>query len=273
MRRTRIEIWHGFGNITAHVTHDGENGNAATSSFEIDFGESDLPSVHLERSHNGQVQRLAFSINGSCERQGLGWALQEIGGELLKPADKLGETIQIGYEPLDDELPQASISEKGKKGELALNAWLQSVGISYLYVNQDPESFARLFKGNAKRPDFLVLLESIGMIAVDAKNYTVFNGEYSLPLETELRRVLTFERLFRIPVWYAYLGLEDGKEVWYWISALKALEVGDVRTNSGTKEEFLAIKIHHFERIENGNDLGKLYTHRLPSLKRIAREP
>ncbi|MFP5390296.1 MAG: hypothetical protein ACLGI6_01950 [Gammaproteobacteria bacterium] len=153
-----------------------------------------------------------------------------------------------------------------------MNDWFQSIGISYLYINQSPDMFAKLFKGDLKRPDFLVLLEAVGMIAVDAKNYKAYNGTYSLSFEKELRRVLAFERIFRIPVWYAYLGEESGgPQVWYWISALKALEVGEVK-KSKTGEEFLSLKHIHFEQIVTGEELGKLYTHRLPSLKKIARE-
>ena len=131
--------------------------------------------------------------------------------------------------------------------------------------------FARIFHGIVKRPDFLVLLESIGLIAVDAKNHALNRGVFTLPRESELRRVLTFERLFRIPVWYAYLHEEEGATVWYWISALKAIEVGEVRRNSKTGEDFVAIKLEHFERIEKNEDLGKLYTHRLPSLNGVHR--
>jgi hypothetical protein len=163
------------------------------------------------------------------------------------------------------------IKEKGDKGEEALNRWLDDNGLSYLYIDQSEDTFASLFRTKLKRPDFLVLLESIGMIAVDAKNYTLSGGVYTLNMEQEFQKALTFERLFRIPLWYAYLHVEDTQEVWYWISALKALEVGDVRVNNQKKEQFLAIKLEHFEKIETGHDLGKLYTHRLPSLKNTAK--
>lgn len=271
MKHSIIDVWHGFGAITGYVSHDGEKGNAAGSFIEIDFGESQ-PSINIKSNEYGQTQKVSLSIDGSCERSGLSSVLKALGEELEKPVEELGQHIQIGYEPFNEREP-LTISQKGKIGEEALNDWLQSIGISYLYINQSPETFANLFKGSLKRPDFLVLLESVGMIAVDAKNYTLFNNEYSLPLETELRRVLAFERLFRIPVWYAYKSEgEEGNPVWHWISALKALEVGQVRINKTTKEEFLAIHLSHFEQIVTGEDIGKLYTHRLPSITKIAKE-
>jgi len=163
----------------------------------------------------------------------------------------------------------ATCKEKGRSGEEDLNTWFQANGLAYLYVRQNPETFAPLFKDFLKRPDFLVLLDSIGLIAVDAKNHTLWNGDhYTLSLESELRRVITFERLFRIPVWYAYRHEEKGKIVWYWISALKAVEVGTICESDKTGD-FLKIKLEHFEKIETNADLGKLYTQRLPSLAKI----
>lgn len=266
-KRTIINVWHGFGTFTGLVSHDGHGGNAASSFVELDFGESALSGLNAESDAHGRVQKLSLWLNGSCERSGLSMLLEKVSEALARPAEQLGDVINLGYEDGLDEEPPLSLEEKGLIGEEALNDWLQSIGISYLYINQSPETFARLFKGALKRPDFLVLLESIGMIAVDAKNYKLFNGGYSLPLRSELQRVLAFERLFRIPVWYAYRG-EGSHEnhVWYWISALKAVEVGKVKHNSITDEDFLFVKLEDFVRIERNEDLGKLYTQRLPSL-------
>ena len=164
------------------------------------------------------------------------------------------------------------LADKGKLGEDDLNDWLQENGLSYVAICQSPETFAPLFSGDVKRPDFLVLLESVGLIAVDAKNYQQSFG-YTLNLEPEIRRAITFERLFRVPFWFAYRCEEAGKTAWYWISALKAVEVGEVRTNSTTKEQFVYLELEHFERVESNSDLGKLYTHRLRSVTKVKELP
>lgn len=83
----------------------------------------------------------------------------------------------------------SSIEEKCKEGETAMNEWLKVNNLSYLFVAQTPETFSSLFKGKVKRPDFLVLLESIGLIAIDVKNYTLSGGVYTLELEAEIRLV------------------------------------------------------------------------------------
>jgi hypothetical protein len=142
---------------------------------------------------------------------------------------------------------------------------LQQESISYVYVRQEPERFAPLFKDELKRPDFLVLLESIGLLAVDAKNCSLSSyGTYTLSAD-ELRKASMFERIFRIPVWYAFVSKDDAGATWSWISLLKAIEVGREH------DKFYSIHPEHFERISANVDLGKLYTHRLPSLKNLKR--
>jgi hypothetical protein len=80
-----------------------------------------------------------------------------------------------------------------------------------------------------------------------------------LPLDRakEIRPTLAFERLFRIPVWYAYYAPDD--DAWYWISALKAVEVGRPSSN-GT---YLHITLSEFAAVRENDDLGKLYAQRL----------
>lgn len=162
----------------------------------------------------------------------------------------------------------SSAEKKGHEGEKALNAWFKQHKLAYVGICQNKNSFATLFHGTAKRPDFLLLLPSLGMIAIDAKNYTPSRGELTLSLEEELKKALTFERLFRLPLWYAYCDKANLGQNWYWISALKALEVGEVR--DGSNGQFLAIKMEHFETIASPKDLAKLYTHTLPSLEKVA---
>lgn len=162
------------------------------------------------------------------------------------------------------------IIKKGNEGESEFNNWLKDNNISYLYIDQSTSTFSTLFKNDVKRPDFLMLIESIGMIAIDVKNYTQYENTYSLNMKSEFLRSLAFERLFRIPLWYVYKSQKDGKTKWLWISALKALEVGKISKNTKTKERFLRIDVKYFEEIGSNKDIGKLYTHRLPTMKKLS---
>ncbi|WP_323914245.1 hypothetical protein [Aeromonas veronii] len=171
---------------------------------------------------------------------------------------------------LKELMAQNDPKQKGDSGETMLNDWFLTRNLPYVAVCQSPSTFSNLFSAHIKRPDFLLLMNSLGLIAVDAKNYTLSGGVYTLELEEELRRSVSFERLLRIPVWYAYCDHSSSGQSWFWISALKALEVGEVRKNKAKNTEFLAIKLEHFEHISNVSDLAKLYTHTLPSTKTIS---
>lgn len=166
------------------------------------------------------------------------------------------------------------IKLKGEIGETDLSNWLNTSGLSYVAVCQAKESFASLFLGEIKRPDFLVLLDSIGLIAIDAKNVEIKDWDgvkcLTLTLESEIKRAIGFERLFRIPLWYAFRA--HGDEIsWYWISALMAVEVGQER--EGRHGTFLSIPLHCFVHIKSSEDIAKLYTQRLPSVRGISALP
>ena len=159
--------------------------------------------------------------------------------------------------------------EKGKIGEVALGRWLDQQGLAYLYIDQSETTFARLFLRHVKRPDFLMLFEGVGLLAVDAKNCSLYKDQhFSLKIDAEIKRTIAFERLFRLPVWYAYMSpSEEG--LWYWINALKVLEVGENKVNGETGEPFFSIDIRHFLEIRTNEDLGKLYTQRLPDTSKV----
>jgi len=159
-------------------------------------------------------------------------------------------------------------TRKGKVGERAMTEWLDKEGLCYLYVEQTEERFAKLFSEGVKRPDFLVLLDSLGLIAVDVKYCSPMpDGRYTLYVEEELKKVIAFERIFRIPVWYAYLS--EDKKMWHWISALKVVEVGEINKRGDNGKKFLAMKKKEFIEIQGNDDLGKLFTQRMPSLKKM----
>ena len=149
----------------------------------------------------------------------------------------------------------------GRDGEEALSQWFSDNQLGYVAICQNKEAFAKLFTGVVKRPDFLLLFDSLGLIAIDAKNLTLYTPHgiesYVLPLDNELKKAIAFERIFRIPVWYAIKGQN---EIWYWISALKAFDVGDRQSND--KGNFIYIKLTDFVAIRTGDDLSKLYNQR-----------
>jgi hypothetical protein len=154
----------------------------------------------------------------------------------------------------------------GDEGEALFMAWLNRVSLSFLYIKQDKTSFPTLFKASAKRPDFLILLEGIGMIAVDVKNHT---ANLNLNLEKDMKRTSTFEQLFRIPVWFVFVDQQNKGNSWYWISALKAFEVGASCLLGEKQEPGLRIQKSDCQHVTSGQDMSKLYTERFSSYRRI----
>lgn len=166
-------------------------------------------------------------------------------------------------------LPQVSAEqkEKGKRGEKALRGWLDEHSFSYLCLNQDQETFPKIFKSeNVKRPDFLVVIDSIGLIAVDVKNYNRDGPSYALPIDSEFEKVMGFESLFRLPIWFVYF--DEDENTWYWISALKAVKVGRFRKGKNGRSDFYSIRIEEFVEIHTRQDFGKLFTHSQPVIKK-----
>src|SRR5262245_30425008 len=100
--------------------------------------------------------------------------------------------------------PEPSLDrlEKGEGGERALQDWLDRSRLAYLYLDQTPLTIPAAHRVNIKRPDFLVTVEGIGTIAVDAKAKAFIDGYFVLDV-SERRRLDGFESVFGIPVWYA----------------------------------------------------------------------
>jgi hypothetical protein len=250
-----------YGKLNATVLHDGDRARTASTSLSLAFGDC-KPSISILPGEHGTA--LGIEFKGSLERGALAVLLRAAADELDTPVEQLGSNISLTYKIAP---PKDAKQQKGEEGERKLNDWLQNAGLGYIYVKQTKELFPPVFANAVKRPDFLVLLEAVGLIAVDVKNYTLKNGGFTLRLEDELQRMLTFERLFRMPVWYAFMHEEPGHPpVWYWISAVKAIEVGTLRNNNTSGDEFIAFPLEQCERIETNEDLAKLYTQRLPSL-------
>ena len=147
-----------------------------------------------------------------------------------------------------------------KNAEQDFLNWLDENKFSYLYINQDIESFSKLFTNQVKSPNFLLLIVSIGLVAVNIMNYTTFKDKhFSLNYESEFKNTLTFEKLFKLPIWYVY----KNNDQWHWISALKAIEVGEIKTNSETKEQFLSLNIDDFTIVKSNSDICKVWEQRV----------
>ena len=176
--------------------------------------------------------------------------------------------LELELEKIKLEKQERSIESIGKIREKEFLKWLNKNHFSFIYVNQDQSTFAELFKNALKRPDFLILIDGFGLIAADVKNQKEYNNGYSLPIKNELKKTLTFERTFRMPVWYVYSNNQTFDK-WYWINSLKVVEVGEIKKNNFTNDEFYWLPKKCFTEIITNDDFGKLWNERLPSFSKI----
>jgi hypothetical protein len=71
-----------------------------------------------------------------------------------------------------------------------------------LFVDQTPLTMPATHRVDIKRPDFLVAIDGLGTVAVDAKAKAFIDGCFVLDA-CERRRLDGFESEFGMPVWYA----------------------------------------------------------------------
>jgi hypothetical protein len=150
---------------------------------------------------------------------------------------------------------------KMNTGEKRFQDWLDYKGYPYLFVDQAPETFSTLFSNTSKRPDFLILIDSIGMIAVDVKTKPLSReySDYTLDHDKEVDKLLSFERSFRIPVWIAFSHTAVAFRTWHWISVTDVWKKSARRTNRKDKREFHVVGLADCRAIDWEDGLGKLF--------------
>ena len=169
-------------------------------------------------------------------------------------------------------MKREQIIQQGKEGETAFQKWLDAQELGYLRIDQDRETMSAVFKNSVKRPDYFLLLPSLGFIAIDVKNSTLKNDLFTLKINYEIERTITFEHHTRIYLWYAFKDRKCiNNDRWYFISAHKACEVGVKKYNSRDRVYYFEIALKHFELINKAEDLGKLYSSRIGIFGRFSR--
>ncbi|MFX1518998.1 MAG: hypothetical protein ACFFCD_03660 [Promethearchaeota archaeon] len=137
--------------------------------------------------------------------------------------------------------------------------WLDHKQYPYFYIEQSLGTFSSLFRNVTKRPDFFVLIESIGFIAVDVKEREIQKEYETLILDEtkDIQKLTAFERMFRIPVWFALSSSASVFKTWYWISLYDVIEKVEVKR--GSKGRFRAIPLTATKTIGWEDNLGKLF--------------
>jgi len=154
----------------------------------------------------------------------------------------------------------------GKKGENLFRELLQESNMPFLYIEQsDYDNFSVAFKNNIKRPDFLLLVQQMGLLAVDVKYLSPWeDGQFTLEFDKELKRSMDFEHSFKIYLWYAIRNkADDSDKNWYFISAFDALENGELKERKDGAGSFMVIDRRHFRQLTDLSKIGDLFNDRI----------
>lgn len=104
---------------------------------------------------------------------------------------------------------------KGAAAEQAFRTWLDAAVLPHLYVEQSPMTVPEPLRGRIKRPDYLVGIPGVGLVAFDVKAKTIYPDGLIFDL-AEVRKLRTFARLFHLTVYFACLD-PDGGPQGYWV--------------------------------------------------------
>ncbi|MEP9356888.1 hypothetical protein ABLE93_25490 [Xanthobacter sp. KR7-65] len=104
---------------------------------------------------------------------------------------------------------------KGAAAESAFRAWLDASVLPHIYVEQSPISVPVPLRGHIKRPDYIVGIPHVGMVAFDVKAKTLYPEGLVFDLD-EIRRLRAFARMFRVTIYFACLDPEGGHQA-YWV--------------------------------------------------------
>ncbi|MBN9007141.1 MAG: hypothetical protein J0H40_17215 [Rhizobiales bacterium] len=87
--------------------------------------------------------------------------------------------------------------------------WLDAAVLPHIYVEQSPLTVPVPLRGQIKRPDYIVGIPGVGMVAFDVKAKTIYPEGLIFEVD-EVRKLRSFARLFHCTVYFACLNPEGG---------------------------------------------------------------
>lgn len=103
---------------------------------------------------------------------------------------------------------------RGQAAENLFRAWLDASQAAHVYLDQTPITVPEPLRGRIKRPDYLVGIPGVGLVAFDVKSKTIYPEGIIFDLD-EIQKLRTFARLFHLTVYFACIA-GDGLHA-YWV--------------------------------------------------------
>lgn len=171
----------------------------------------------------------------------------------------LPDILKINNNKPEQEAGGMSVANEA---ELKFKEWLDSKDYPYLYIEQSTDTFATFFRNtDVKRPDFLILVKGLGLIAVDVKSRELRQEHetFILDEERDISKLIAFERVFRIPVWLAISNEAFAYRTWFWITLSEIVEKVDKLPSSRDGREFRAIPIKMCKTVGWNDSIGDIF--------------
>jgi len=141
--------------------------------------------------------------------------------------------------------------------EIKFKEWLDKKNYGYLHISQDPTTFSKFFRNITKRPDFLVVIPSISIIAVDVKFWKKYE-DFCFD-EKEVKNFSAFERYSKISVWYA-IATSKRFATWYWISNSEVLEKGVPKKRKSDNAPFFAVDPLIAKQVGHNDGIDRIFS-------------
>ena len=125
----------------------------------------------------------------------------------------------MGHKPRKDKNMTAldpRLIRRGAKAERRFAAWLDASALPHLYVEQSPMTVPASLRGEIKRPDYLVGIPGVGIIAFDVKSKTVYERDGLIFDLREVQKLRVFSQRFHVTAFFACLDPE-GSPDGFWV--------------------------------------------------------
>jgi hypothetical protein len=105
---------------------------------------------------------------------------------------------------------------RGLAAESTFRVWLDVSLAPFVYLDQSLLTVPESLRGKIKRPDYLVGVPGVGLVAFDVKSKTIYPEGIIFDL-AEVQKLRTFAHMFHLSVFFACLDTANGPAS-YWVN-------------------------------------------------------